>query len=182
MLDAAGDPLDIERRGRVQAVADEDLGAIDVVGRERGVRGAPRQSQQVAGLVDHVAAVLVARADAAQVADVVDQRRGREMQPVVGGHPLDQDPALEDRLADHGHEDGVVGVVVERIGVRDPLDADVGHGAQKVSELRARVAEDPRVVGGEPLAKLDREHACDVHPGDPRYRIHDRHLAPFARR
>ena len=72
-LDRPRDPLGVQVLDHLAAVADEDLAALDMVGGEERVRGAARRLDRVALGVDHVAAVPVARAGAAQVAEVVAQ-------------------------------------------------------------------------------------------------------------
>ena len=54
-LDRPAQPLDVEAAERGAAVADEDLAALDVPGRQEGVRRAPRGDHRVARRVDDVA-------------------------------------------------------------------------------------------------------------------------------
>ena len=82
-LDGPAQPLDIKGRDRGAAAADEELGALDMPGRQEGVRGTARCRYRVAGVIDDIASVAVAWADPAQVADVVQQGGDREMEPAL---------------------------------------------------------------------------------------------------
>ena len=147
-LDRPGDPVGVEMLAQAQAMVDEDLAALDVVGREERVRGAARRGHGVARLVDHEAALGIAGTDAAQIADVVAQRRHREVQPVGVRDLLGQHPAAQHRLADQGDHDRVLGVVVERVAVGDPLDHELGARAQDGGIFGAAIAEHVPVVAG----------------------------------
>ena len=72
-LDRSADPLDVEERQPGAAVADKDLTALNVPGSEKGVRGPAGCRHGCPGRVDDIAPGNVTRADAAQIADVVQQ-------------------------------------------------------------------------------------------------------------
>ena len=108
---------------------------------------------RVAGGVDHVAALAVARADPAQIADVVQQGGGGEVQPVARADRLGHDAAAQDRLADIGDEQGVQDVVVDRVGAGDPLQREPGGGADDRRVVGLGLAVDRAVVAPQPVGE-----------------------------
>jgi hypothetical protein len=120
------------------ALAHADLGAVDVVGRERGVGGAAGQLDHVALFVGHEAVLGVGLADAAQVADIVRQGCQDDMQPHVGWDVGAQAPPAQDVLRHQCHQGGVLGGVIERIAERQPFDHQPRRFAQELGLLRHR--------------------------------------------
>ena len=141
-LDVLADDVGVDELVLGEALADEELAAVDVVGVEAGVGAALGQGDHLAvapgGVLAEVAAV--GPADAADEADVVAQERDDVHQPVVRADAaLAHVLAAEDLLADQGDQDGVLDVVVQGIAVGDVLQ---GHAPDP--------ADDVLVVGLQP--------------------------------
>src|SRR3954465_10323871 len=71
MLDGAGDSGGVEILAGVEALEDEQLGAIDMIRPERGVRRSPRQTNRAAGDICDIGIVAISLNDPANVADIV---------------------------------------------------------------------------------------------------------------
>ncbi len=150
-LDRARDALLIHARHRLEAVAHEDLRAIDMIGRQRRIGRAALQRHRCAAFIDHEAVRLIPRAHAAHVAHVVHDQGQREMQPVGRLQRLPQQAPAQDGLADEGRQRGVIGAVVERIAVGDPLDHQPAGAFEDASVFRLPAAISP-VIGVREMA------------------------------
>jgi hypothetical protein len=98
-----------------EAFTNEDLRAFDMMGSEARIGSAAGQRCEIAFLVDYKGAVAVTTADAARVANVMDQGRQREMDPVVRLDVVLEPAAAQNILADKRHEGHVLGVMVKRV-------------------------------------------------------------------
>ena len=117
-----------------------------MIGRQRRIGRAALQRHRRAAVIDHEAVGLVARARAAHVADVVHDQGQREMQPVGRLQRLPQQAPAQDGLAHEGRQRGVIGVVVERIAVGDPLDHQLAGALEDAPVFRLPAAKSP-VIG-----------------------------------
>jgi hypothetical protein len=77
--------------------------------------------------IDDVAVHVVARKNAAHVADVVRQARHDQVGVVVRRHVRVQRPPAHDVMTGEGHQHGVFDVVVERVAVADAFQRDASH-------------------------------------------------------
>ena len=148
-LDRSADPLDVKERQPGAAVADKDLATLNVPGSEKGVRGPAGCRHGRPGRVDDIAPGGVTRADAAQVADVVQQGGGSKVQPVSRAHHRDHSPPAQDRLTDIGDKEGMKRVMIESVGASDPLQRQPGGRTQDGRMVRIALAEHRAVVPAE---------------------------------
>ena len=133
----------------VKAGAYEELAAFDVVGREKRVRGATRNLDNVSFRVRLRVRRGVAAADTAHVTDVVAQERNGEVCPVTRRHgALGQQLAAEDLLPHERHHHGVLGIVIEGVGTVDGFYGEVGSGADDVAVF---VLSPAKIAVGRPI-------------------------------
>ena len=86
-FDRAGDPRRVEKLEVLEAVQDEELAAVDVMGQQRRVRcAALAASPSRSAGVDDELVVVVGREEAADIADVVGEAGDDDMGIVGRGH------------------------------------------------------------------------------------------------
>ena len=143
----------VEQIDALDALHDEQLGAVDVVRQQRCVGGAARQLDLVAGGIDHVTIVVVVGKNAAHVTDVVGEAGNDQVRVVGGRHVGVQRAAAQDVVAGQRHQHGVLDVVVERVAVADAFERDARDRGHHLDQPRLRRAEPALHIGGEELAE-----------------------------
>ena len=137
-----------------EALAHEELAAVDMVGAQRRVAGARDQADTAATLVAHILALAVVTQQTADEADIVEQHREDHVQPVVGGDAaLAEVLAPEDRLAGLGDHHRVADVVIGRVAVGDVLQRDPAREGDHSGIVRLELTVDRPVVVFEPIEK-----------------------------
>lgn len=131
VLDKVGHLVGVDILVLPEALAHENLAAVDMIGRKGRTGKVVRNLLHRTLFVDHHDVAVITGADTAQVADVVAQQRDHEVQPVVGGHAaLVQVLALQHRLPDLRDRDRVLDIVIERVGIAQVLQREVPDPAQ----------------------------------------------------
>ncbi len=102
-LDRVRHALRVDGRRILQAFESEQFRAIDMIGRQGGVRGAARQAHFAALHVGHEFARVVASQRAAYVADVMQEATHDEMRVIFRLDALRQDHPLQDVSSDQRH-------------------------------------------------------------------------------
>src|SRR5262245_971745 len=109
-----------------KALAHKQLGALDVIRRQRSICCALFQLHCLLALAGNVATLLVVPTDATHVPNVVTQQRDDEVQPVARTDAtFAQMLAPEHLLADQRHADRVAEIMIGRIAVGDELERHV---------------------------------------------------------
>ena len=147
-LDRLRDPRRVDLRRSPEPLVGEQFRAIDVIGHQRGVRGAAGQRDLVAGLVDDEFRPGVALQNAAHEADVVQKAGANEMDVVFGHDPVGEHASAQDVAADHRHKHRVFEIVVERVASGDALDGAPRKRPETLGHFVMRRAENvPEIVG-----------------------------------
>ena len=120
---------------------------------QRRVGRAPRRLHLVAGGIDHIAVSVIARKNAAHIADIVGEGGDDKMGVIGRWHVRVQRPAAQDVVASERHQHGVLDVVVERVAVADALQRDARDRGHDFDQARLRGAEAPFHIGGEERTK-----------------------------
>ena len=149
MLDRAGDLRAVKLLDVREPVEHEQLRPLDVIGRERGVGGAARQTDLSAAGVDDQTVFSVPFDDPADVSDVVREARDDEVRILDRSRVREQRAPLEDVVAGQGYEHRVLDVVIERVAVADALERELRRERNEFGQARIRSPEPILHVGGE---------------------------------
>src|SRR5215475_12585015 len=75
--------VDLAKPNLTETLAHEQLGSSDMIGRQCSVRRSLRHAHRIASQISDIATIPVTTANAANIPDVVAQKRDDEMQPIV---------------------------------------------------------------------------------------------------
>src|SRR5215510_14064171 len=120
--------VDLAKPNLTETLAHEQLGSSDMIGRQCSVRRSLRHAHRIASQISDIATVPVTTANAANIPDVVAQKRDDEMQPIVWRDAANADvPAAQNLLPDQRDHNGVIYIMVGRIAAGNVLEREPGH-------------------------------------------------------
>ena len=99
-LNGTGDPLSIDELMRAEPLPHGQFGPFNVIWSQIRIRGPTRQHRRVAIRVYDIAAVVIATANPANIADVMCEGGEDGVQPVLRRDGLPQQSATKDILGD----------------------------------------------------------------------------------
>jgi hypothetical protein len=144
--DRACDSLAVEFLDCRNAIQHEQLRALDVIWRKRGVGRATRQRNLAPARVDNVAFILVAFDDSPDVADIMRQTSDDEVRIIGRRRRHQQCTTLEDVVSRQSDEHRMLNVVVEGIAVADAFEGQLGGKRDDFGQ--------PRMGGPEPILHI----------------------------
>jgi hypothetical protein len=120
--------------GPVEALGDEQLRPVHMIGCERGVGRPARQTYRTTAQIRDIGVVVVALQNSANVSDVVSKTRQYEIGIVVRGRRPQQLPSHQDVVPGKGNQHRMLDVVIQCVAVADAIKRQPGGEGDNFSQ------------------------------------------------